>query len=336
MRRTFVAAAAAVALAAGASFAGDSATKVPGVGGAEIKWNDLRYRKQLLDQLQPGLTWRLGVGGPTRIEISGMALAGQRGILFPGESTFNLRFWSWEKWELVAFEENDWKWTETMHQLGVFPVEVWREKEKKKETEKLELTLRSVAAKDRMQRPEGATVTPGAGEKPTVKMLPSVEHSKEALAELEKAPWVQLEMRFGDLIAVASFEAVKAGETKGEMTAAADAAGRYAAGEKVPLRLRFLRHPAIRAKTELAEVSEEVVVGVLRCESKKAPEEWIVSVSGGETPELWRRRLGKDEEMKPLAGKRVAVKGERKETSASLAKNVLTLSFHGLDYVFEL
>lgn len=330
MRWALVSAAALVAVAA-AAFAGDTAAKVPGMGGAEIRWNELRYRKELVDQLRPGLTWRLGQGGATRVELTGMALVGERGVLFPGEATFNLRFWSWEKWELVAFEENEWQWSEERHQLGLFPVDVWKEKDPKKSAEKLLLTLRSSAGKDLARRPEGA-VTPGPGEKPTVRMPPAVEPTKEALAEIDRAPWLQLEMRFGDLVGLASFEAAKSGEAKGE--AQGNPADPYSA--KAPVRMRFLRYPSIRAKTELAEGSVEVVVGVLRVESKPAPSEWLVTVTGGESPELWRKRLGKDEEMKPLAGKRVEAKSDRKETGAVLKGNLLTLQFHGVDYVFEL
>src|SRR5688572_26417094 len=98
-RLRFTAAVLAGALAFGASaLAGDSEVKVPGIGGAKIQWNPVRYRKQLVDQLSPGLMWRLGSGGATRAEVTGMCLAGDGGILFPGEATCVVRFNSMENW----------------------------------------------------------------------------------------------------------------------------------------------------------------------------------------------------------------------------------------------
>jgi hypothetical protein len=324
---TTLAVAGLAAAAAAAALAGSTEAMVPGHGGAEIRWGELRFRKDLLDQLAPGLTWRIGSGAATRLELSGFALVGEKGILFPGEATLNLRYHSWEKWELVAFEENDWRWSADKHQLGLFPVEVWREKDPKKSAEKLVLTLRAKSGRERATRPADA-VTPGSGDAPRPVLPPPVEYSKEAQAELDKAPVVDLEMRFGDVVALASFEAAKSGEAKGAL---ADADGK-----KTPLRLRFAQFTAIRAKTELCESGTEVVVGALRVESKTAPEEWVVAVSGGAVPELWRRSADGAKTLPALEGRRVEVKSDRKATGAVFDKNVLTLQFHGVDYVFTL
>jgi hypothetical protein len=308
------------ALAAGA-FAGDSTVKVPGLGSVSVKWNDLRYRRELIDQLQPGLTWRMGVNGATRIDVAGMALAGEGGILFPGEATLNLRYWSQEKWELVAFEENDWKWSDTYHQLGVVPCEVWREQDPKKAAEKLTLTLRAATGRTRAERPADVAVTgePGKGRP---EMAPPVAWSKEAQAEVDKAPWVEFEMRFGDLVGLVAFEAAEAGELKGRRGEA-----------KTPFTLRFPRFRTLRAKTELAETGTEIAFGVLR-EETTPPSEWLLVVSGGALPEVELRRIARSDGARTIEGRRVEAKSDRREVGWSHDGKSLVLQLHGLNYEF--
>jgi hypothetical protein len=312
----------AAALAASA-LAGDSETKVPGVGGVSIRWNDIRYRKQLIDQLQPGLTWRLGAGTATRVEVTGMVLAGDGGLIFPGEATFNLRYWSADKWSLVAFEENDWKWTEAVHHFAVIPCSVWKEKDPKKAAEKLTLAFRSVTGKTRSGPPSDDVVTPSEGARPKVELPSPVTYSKEAQAEADKAPWVEMEMRFGDLVGLVAFEAAEAGELK---TKKADE-------KRTPLSLRWPQFTSVRAKTELVETGTELTLGLLKLADDPA-QEFLLVVAGGENPEVELRRIGKDEKAKTLDGKRVATKTAPKSVAWECDGKSMTLHLFQADYVF--
>lgn len=327
VRRIAVGAAVTAALAC-AAFAGSSGARVPGGGSASIRWNDLRYRKELVDQLAPGLTWRLGHSGATRLTVSGTALVGAKGVVFPGECTLNLRFHSWESVELVAYEEDDWRWQPTVHHFGLFPVEVWKEPDPKKAAEELTLQLRGVTGRTRTLRP-AAAVTPGARERREITLPPVLTYTPEAQTEIDAAPWLELDLRFGDLVGRAAFEAARFTETRGT-TGDTGGSGRT-------LRFRGLQYAAVRAKSEWVETGSELVVGVMRVESRgAAPEEWLTVVSGGEVPELWRRRIGGTEELRPLEGRRIEVKADRKTTDAVLDGRTLQLRFRGFDYVFDL
>ena len=127
MRTRLTLAAAAVLAVTAVAIAGNSEVKVKKLGKAEVRWNPVTYREELMLQLRPGLTWRLGKDGPTRLIVEGMALVGRDGILFPGEMTLNLRYWSDTNWQIVAFVEKDWKWSPDKTQLGLFPCTVVQE-----------------------------------------------------------------------------------------------------------------------------------------------------------------------------------------------------------------
>ena len=102
--KAFVRAAAVLLVATGAAVAGDAALKVEKLGSVEVRWNSVGYREELMAQLSPGLTWRLGKDGATRVKLEKMALVGPGGgVLLPGEQTLNLRYWSDERWELVEY-----------------------------------------------------------------------------------------------------------------------------------------------------------------------------------------------------------------------------------------
>ncbi|MCG3134633.1 MAG: hypothetical protein HMLKMBBP_01947 [Planctomycetes bacterium] len=331
MRRMIrrIAASCAVALAAAAAFAGSHETKLPGGGSVKIRWGDVRYRKELLAQLSPGLTWRIGSGAATRIELSGAALLGENGAIFPGEATWNLRYWAMDRWELVAFEEDDWKWSEDKRHFAVVSCPVWKEGMAAKHTEKLEVALRGVPGKAKSGPP---AVTEGSGPA-RVELPPPVEHSKDAIAELDAAPWLEAEFRFGDLVGLVQFECGKPGEAKG---ARAPRGGDKA---KTPLRVRWVQVPSVRSRTELVETGTDVPFGFLEEGEGAARREWFLRFCGGEFPCLERIPLGGPAgAARPpeIEGKRVAVKTSPKALGAEMKDNVLTIHLHHVDYVFEL
>lgn len=325
-------AAAAVALAsaaAAAAFAGSDETKVPGGGAAKIRWGDVRYRKALIDQLSPGLTWRIGAGDATRIEVEGVALLGENGALFPGEATWNLRYWSMEKWELVAFEERDWKWSEDKRHFAVVPCDVWKEGMANRHTEKLEIALRGVVGKAK-SGPPAVTADSGPAK---VELPPPVEHGREAIAEMDAAPWLEAEFRFGDLVGLARFECGKPGEAKGARPL------RGGEKSKAPLRVRWVQVPSVISRTELLETGTDVPFGFLEEGEGAAKQEWFLRFCGGEFPVLERIPLGgKPDRPRPpeIAGKRVPTKATPKTLTAELKDNVLTIHLRQVDYVFEL
>ncbi|MCE9635275.1 MAG: hypothetical protein K8T90_06160 [Planctomycetes bacterium] len=320
-------------LAASSALAGSAEGKVAGVGGAEVKWNDVRFRKQLFDQIQPGLTWRLGSGGATKIEVTGMVLASDGVLLFPGEAALNLRFLGGDAWSLVAYEfdakvQQNYQWDETRHTFGVVPCTAWREKDPKKSAEKLALALRGSTGKSRTTPPASEAVTGGADAKPAPTPAPAdatAELSKEARAELDKAPWLELEMRFGDLVGLVLFEAAEVGELKAKKTDDA----------KTPLSLRWPQFTTVRAKTELAEKGKPVTLGWMQVGTDAAGESLLV-VTGGETPKLEFRKPAKEGASKSVEGKRTATKTAPKTTGWECDGKTLTLHLFQVDYSFTL
>lgn len=323
----------AFAAAASAARAGSAEGKVAGVGGAEVKWNDVRFRKQLADQITPGLTWRLGSGGATKIEVTGMVLAGDGLVLFPGEAALNLRFLGGEAWSLVAYEfdpkaQQSYQWDETRHTFGVVPCVAWREKDPKKSAEKLTLALRGSTGKTRTAPPPAEAVTGGADAKPAPAPAPAdanAELSKEARAELDRAPWLELEIRFGDLVGLVLFEAAEAGELK---TKKADDA-------KTPVTLRWPQFTTVRAKTELLEKGKPLTLGWMQAGADASGESLLV-VTGGEHPKLELRKAAKDAATKTVEGTRTATKSAPKTTAWECDGKTLTLHLFQADYAFTL
>jgi hypothetical protein len=228
-----------------------------------------------------------------------------------------------ENWSLVLYEEDDWQWKESVHHYGIVPCKVWKEKDPKKAAEKLEIAFRAVTGKNRTQPPAADTVTPTEGGKPKVELPSPVEYSKEAKAELEKAPWVEMEMRFGDLVGLVSFEAAEAGELK----------AKKADEKKTALSLRWPQFTAVRAKTELVETGTDVTLGLLKLADDPA-QEFLVVVAGGEQPEIELKRIGKDEKSRTVEGKRAATKAAPKTITWECDGKNLTLHLFQVDYVF--
>lgn len=310
---------------AATALAGSAEVKVAGVGGAQVQWNGVRYSKRLVDQISPGLVWRMGSNSATRMTVEGMALVCDGGIVFPGEASLVLRFLSAEKGDLIAFEENTYQWSEDKHNFALLPVEIWKEKDAKKVTEGLELKLRTVTAKARAQKPAAETATTGGTAAPKAEMPSPVTYSKEAQAEHDKTPWVEFEMRFGELAGLAAFEAAEVGELKGKHGEA-----------KTPFVMRWPKYKAPRAKSELVATGTDVVFGVLREDPKDAakPQEWLVVVSGGEKPEMELREIGRAATPRRIEGERVETKAAPKSVDWTFEEKVLVLHIHGADYRF--
>ncbi len=331
--RTLVAAAAVLVVAAAAT-AGDSSVKVKKLGSAEVRFNAVGYRAELMSQLAPGLTWRLGKDGPTRLKLEKMALVGPRTVLLPGEATLNLRYWSMRKWELVVFAEKDWKWSEDKTQLGVIAAYVGTHKDVDKKKGKnyakaLELELHQATRGTRTEVPRPALT----GDDALLELFEDEEdvaYGPDLQSRFEALPLVELITRFGPFECAAHFEPTAVVELKGERTGAD--------GKKVPLALSMvqLNDPGVR--TSFLEDHEGALpLGVL---TKGAPSgsPVLLTFSGGEMPLLYVSTRNGAEDLHDFEGERVATKADPKQKTltADLDGNTLTVHAFGADYVFKL
>lgn len=356
MKRTLqlglVAFALAGSLGAAIAWAAKSSTKVKGLGSAEVTWNAVPFREELMQQLSPGLTWRLGSGDATRLELSGMALVNGSSMLFPGEATLNLRYWSDIRWDLVVFAENHWSWSADKTELALVPAKVGKNPDKKAHAKKLELELRAVTKATQSEVPVPAVTGLDEDLLDPDEVDDDVGYSGEARKEFDAIPVLELHMRFGPHMGIVAFEAVK----WEELTAKApprkkdgDADG--ATSDKArKLRLRIASHPAVQARTELLDKHEgQLTLGTWE-DGAPGDKPVVLVMTGGELPMLWpitRAAKSKDDtaraELDPIEGKRVPKPGKdgklpkpAKTLNATLAGNVLTVHLHGVDYVFEL
>ncbi len=277
-----------LALAAGAAWAGDSSVTVKKLGKAEVKWNSVGYSDALMAQLSPGLTWRLGKDGPTRLTVEKMALVSpQGGVLLPGEQTLNLRYWSSDSWALVVFEENEWKWAENVTEFGIFPATVGQEPDEAKAAKKLDLELRVTKRGDPMIIPRPAVTGEAESLGRLFEVPDDVEYAREVRRRWADLPWLEVRMRFGPHVGVTGFEPVRTTPLEGswKRTDAADA--------KVRIETLALTATDVRS-AYLEEFEGEIPVGVLFEEG--GPKAGVVLfVSGGETPFLTiRTRSGED------------------------------------------
>jgi hypothetical protein len=322
------AAAALLVLVAGA-LAGSTGVKIKRVGAAKLKWNSVRYRAELVAQLSPGLTWRLGKDGPTRLTLDKLALVGEGALLLPGEMTLNLRYWSQTNWEIVAFAENDWKWSEDVNELGVVRADVGRESDAKKHTKDLELELRATTKAKRAVPPRPAVTGHDVDMLPDDENANEGELTKAARKEFDTVPVVELHMRFGPHYGMVTFDAVKPEELRGKR--AADA------GTKAQkLRLTYARHPAVLARTEWLELHEGQLTFAVMDYGAPGGRPVVLGLSGGEEPALWPVTRKGAEELDPIWGKRVETKTTPKTLEAELDGSVLTIHLAKLDYVFQL
>lgn len=318
------AAAVVVAVAASLALAGDTAVKVKGVGAASIRWNTVGYRAELMAQLAPGLTWRLGANGATRMEIEKMGLSAPGGLLLPGEMTLNLRYWSDTRWELVVFEENDWKWSEDKTEFGRFEADVVQRKEAKDATDQLELELYQVARAKLEPLPRPA-VTGDAG---VEDYSPPWEMSSAAAKERDAFPLVVLDMKFGPHIGRCVFEPVRLEKHKAKLTIGET---EYAA------ELHGAEFTDVLSRTEKAEHEESLQIGLLRLAAKgEEPRELVLEAHGGEDVVLWPIDRKEGEELEPVFGERVDTKGKAKRVTHELDGSTLVVHLAGLDYRFDL
>ena len=323
----------AVALAGSIALAGDTALQIKKLGAVDVRWNEVTYRDELMAQLQPGLTWRLGKDGATRLTLRDMALVGPGGgVLLPGEQTLNLRYWATDHWELVVFAEDDWKWSEDKTQLGRFHAAVGQETDPKKAAKALDLTFRETTrgAPTDIARP--AVTGKDAGLKDLFAVPDDVEYSPAQRAAWDTLPWVELVMRFGPHKGVTGFEPVKTRELHG-VVAMAD-------GGKAKVRLvgLDLAEPAVRSEF-LEQHEGEIPVGVLfRDGDGDGDAGQVLFVSGGELPFLsFRTRDGEDggEMLEGVRADAVFKKAPR-ATFCTLSGSTLTIAVAPYTYTFEL
>jgi hypothetical protein len=336
-----------LAVTAVAAVAKDSKAKVKGLGKAEVKWNAVTFRPELMDMLKPGLTWRMGKDGATRLKIEGMALVGQGCFLLPGEMTLNLRYWSDDNWELVVFEENRWNWGEDVTGLGILPTDVGKIPKPGKPAKALQLELKVVtkANPSRVARP--VLTGPDEDDDTFTETSPDVTYAKEARAELEALPLVELHTRFGPHMALTTFDPVKTVALAGERVGAGDAEGPDQGkkrkkkkdarkGGKQKLRIHWALHGAVRARTDWVEKHEgELTVGLF---DRGAPggEPVVLVLTGGEMPFLWRVPRKGGESYDSWEGRRVPTQKVPEQVTADLKGTRLTIHLANVDYVFEL
>jgi len=299
-----------------------------------------------MKQLQPGLTWRLGSGGATRLNVKGMALVNGNSMLFPGEQAVNLRYWSNIRWDLVVFEltkdSEDWKWGAQKAEYGLIPAKVGKNPDPKKATKKLELELKAVTKATRSTVPVPAVTGMDAKLLDPDEVDDDASYSKAARKQFDAVPMLELHMRFGPHMGIVAFEAVQWKELKSKVGPTTGTAERKKSKAR-KLRLRIASHPALLARTELLEkFNGQITLGTWE---DGAPEgaPVVLAMTGGELPMLWpvtRGPTSKDDvarkELDSIEGKRVVTKTTSKTVTATLKANVLTVHLHLVDYVFQL
>jgi hypothetical protein len=333
MRRVAVTGAITLLAIAALAVAGTDETKLEGVGSAKVRWNAVPYREELMEQLSPGLTWRLGKDDATRLEIKGMALVNGNSILFPGKVTLNLRYWSQIRWDLVVFEKNDWKWGPDVGELGLIPAKVGKIPDEKKAAKSLQLELRDVTKANQSEIPTPVLTGVDKDMLDPDEVSDSVGYSPAAQKQFDAVPMLELHMRFGPHTGIVSFEATKFGELKGK---------KEGGGKKQKLRIRYPKHPAPLARTEFLEQHDGQLTVGLWDEGAPNGEPVVLVLSGGETPMLWPVTVGPDgetqdrKELEPIEGARQTTKKSPKTMEATLDGNVLTIHLDKVAYTFSL
>lgn len=322
---------AAVVLLSALALAADDGVKVKGLGTANVRWNTIPYRAELMAQLSPGLTWRLGANGATRLELERMALVGEAGLLLPGEMTLNLRYWSDSRWELVVFEENDWKWSPDKTMFGTFPAEVVQRAatDGVEQAEQLELDLFSVERAGLEPLPKAAVTGETKDD-----FYPEWEMTPAAKKQHDTAPLVVLDMKFGPHVGRCVFEPVGVERQKGEYEV-----------EGSVVRYEFVgtEWSDVLARTESAEHEEPLSLGLLRLHgdaipdsTSAAPLELMLETNGGEDVALWPVRRSDGEELEPVFGESVPTKTSPKRVTCELDGSTLVVHLHQRDYRFDL
>ena len=297
MRSWTIVCATAFVLAAGVALAADTSLKIRKLGNVEVSWNPVTYREELMAQLRPGLTWRLGKGDATRLKLEKMALVTPgAGVLLPGEQTLNLRFWAWDNWVLVAFEENNWEWSADFRQLGLFDATVGNSADAKEHTKALDLKLNRTTRGNPTTIAKAAVTGADAGLDDLFTVPDDVEYDPQLRERFEALPWVELIVRFGPHKGVVGFEPVPIRELKGRL-ARKD-------GETRKVTLIGLDLPEAGVRSQYLEEHEgELPVAVLT-EAGKGGEHVVLHLSGGEVPMLWSRMRNGDDVGDPLEGTR--------------------------------
>jgi hypothetical protein len=329
--RTLVRASVVLLAVTASAVAGDAALKVEKLGSVEVRWNSVGYREELMAQLAPGLTWRLGKDGATRVKLEKMALVGPRGgVLLPGEQTLNLRYWSDERWELVVFEEDDWKWSEDKTQLGVFHASVGQEGDLKKHAKALDLVFREKTRGRPTAISTPAITGKDAGLLDIFEVPDDVEYAPENRERWEALPWVELVMRFGPHVGVAGFEPVKTRELHGVVE--------VEDGGKAKIRFVGLDLPEPQVRSELLETHEgEIPAGVLFRDGGERPAGVVLFVSGGEVPFLYSRTRDGEDVGETLEGERsrARLKKAPRTTFSTLTGSTLVVTVAPYTYTFD-
>ncbi len=311
----------------------DTSTKFKGLGSASVKWNSLTYREELFQQLSPGLTWRIGKGDATRLKVSGMALATPEALILPGEMTLNLRYWEQTRWELIAYEENDWSWSEDKNEFGTVPTIVGKWGDPEKAVERLTLELRASTKAEPSAIPGTVLTGDAALAKDIEEGDPSLEYSTDARKELEAQPLLELLVRFGPHVAVTRFEPVKVSTLKSTRLIRVE-------GKKKPkkqkLRLMVPQYGAVKARTEWLEKFDGELLVALMTDGAPGGKPLNLILTGGEAPQLWPVTVKKGEELDELDGERVETKKTPKTLEAELEGTRLTIHADRVDYVFDL
>lgn len=348
MRTRWLVVAGLIALTGAAALAKGSKCKIKGLGAAEVKWNQVTYREELMRQLSPGLTWRLGKDGPTRLTIEGMALVSQGTMLLPGNMVLNLRYVSPDEWLLVAFDKRGaeaWKWDTESPGYGLIPTDVGKIPKPGKPAKQLALELRAVTKGTPSRVERAVTTGPTEDDEAFTETSPDLTYEAQARAELEKLPVVELHVRFGPHMALTSFDPVKTKLLKGERErtpSPGDAKPKGKTRVKAKpqkILLHWALHGAVRARTAFLEEHEgELTVGLLEKGGLGGKPEVLV-LTGGEMPFLWRvPRAGSVDggSGDSVEGTRVETKTVPEQVTADLEGNRLTIHLAKVDYVFEL
>ena len=350
-RRVAIAAAAFVVCTAAVAFTADSAVVLRGrdgkkkVGRAEVRWNPVPYREELMAQLAPGLTWRLGKDGPTRLAVEGVALVAPGGVLLPGEMTLNLRFWEERRWELVVFEEKDWKWSEDKNVFAEIPAHVGTQPASTDapHAKRLELSLH-VVPKDAASPVARPAVTGGPeadGDGGSLlddfEVPDDVEYPPALRKRWAALPALELRMAYGPHVGAVRFETVPVKRLAGNLSPPIEG------GKPLKLVADVLELPDAAVRAHFLEEHEgEIPLMVIHEGGPKGPNggrpRALVSMSGGDVPYLWvRDRLGKEEHAVVLgeAGPARTKKMPSAVTTA-LDGDVLSVRVHDRVYRFTL
>ncbi len=235
-----------------------------------------------------------------------------------------LRYWAQDNWQLVTFLAKDWKWSETSKERGIFAFDGGQERHEKKHTKKLEMTLRKVQRKDGkvIFRPAVTGDDAPAAEDYT----PEGALSAAAKKQMDEAPVIEFEVRFGPHVGVARFEPVKFDTVKST---------RKGSTSRDSFEVSYAKYTDLLARTEDCEAEGALTLGLLTRDGK-VEETVVLEVIGGEEPSLWPTTRKGAEELDFITGKRLVTKTSPKTLTVELESNVLTIHLNKVDYVFEL